>query len=332
MSKKIKNVLKFLLFIGVGVVLFWLVYKDQDFSELFGKIADIRWWWFVPAIIIMMASHVSRAMRWNLLLSSVGDNKPRFINTFFAVMTMYFVNMALPRVGEVTRSGIVARYDKVPFSKVLGTMVTERAMDVLLLLILTVVVIFSQGHVVREFIFNNPDVKDSMGFLLTPMFWMLFALVSVFGLIFIILLAKGKFDRWKVFAKLGEFVRSFLMGIKSVFKLKNPWAFIGHSVFIYLMYFGMLWICFYAFPGLEHLNVMAALTIFVAGSYGMVAPAPNGMGAWHFMTIQTMLIFGVLEGDARLFALVVHGIQMVMLIIFGVISLIGLPIVNRDRM
>jgi uncharacterized protein (TIRG00374 family) len=331
MSKNIKNVLKFLIFVGVGVVLFWLVYKDQDFSELFDKIADIRWWWFVPAIIIMMASHVSRALRWNLLLSSVGDYKPRFINTFFAVMTMYFVNMALPRVGEVTRSGIVSRYDKVPFLKVLGTMVTERAMDVLLLLILTVVVIFSQGHVVSEFISNNPDVKDSLGFLLTPMFWILFALVSVFGLIFIILLAKRKFDRWKVFAKLGEFVRSFLVGIKSVFKLKNPWAFIGHSLFIYLMYFGMLWICFYAFPGLEHLNGMAALTIFVAGSYGMVAPAPNGMGAWHFMTIQTMVIFGVLEGDARLFALVVHGIQMVMLIIFGVISLIGLPIVNRNR-
>jgi len=332
MNSKIKNSLKFVLFAGVGAVLLWLVYRDQDFGELFQKMSEIRWEWLVLAIFVMMASHVSRALRWNLLLESVAHKKPRFINTFFAVLVMYFVNLAIPRLGEVTRSGIVSRYDNIPFSKVLGTMVTERAMDMLLLVLITVVVFFVQGPVVGDFIADNPEFKTQLGFLLKWQFWLGF---TVFGLVMfsiVVLLAKGVFDKYRVFAKTGEFIRSFVQGIKSIFHLKRPLAFIGHSVFIYIMYFSMLWICFPAFPGIESLGGLAALTIFVAGSYGMVAPAPNGMGAWHFMTIQTMIVYGIPEGDAKLFALVVHGLQMIMLLIAGIIATIGLPLVNRERL
>lgn len=332
MSKQLTNVLKFFLFAGVGAVLLWLVYRDQDFGELFQKMSEIRWGWFVLAITVMMAAHVSRAIRWNLLLESVGDHKPRFVNTFFAVLVMYFVNLAIPRLGEVTRSGVVSRYDKIPFSKVLGTMVTERATDMVLLLFLTVVVFFLQGSVVGDFIRENPEFKNQIGFLLSWKFWAVLSLIGIVGLYVLVIIAKGKLDKYTLFAKMGAFVRSFVDGIKSIFRLKRPGAFIGHSLFIYVMYFSMLWICFPAFPGIESLGGLSALTIFVAGSYGMVAPAPNGMGAWHFMTIQTMIIYGIPEGDAKLFALVVHGLQMIMLLVAGLIATIGLPLVNKERL
>ncbi len=332
MNKRLANIIKFFLFTGVGVILLWLVYRDQDFGELFEKMRTIRWGWFVLAIVVMMAAHVSRAIRWNLLLESVGDHKPRFVNTFFAVLVMYFVNLAIPRLGEVTRSGVVSRYDKIPFSKVLGTMVTERATDMLLLVLLTVVVFFLQGNVVGDFIRENPEFKEQLGFLLNWKFWLAFGAFVAAGLYVLVIVAKGRLDKYRLFAKTGEFVRSFVDGIKSVFRLKRPGAFIGHSIFIYIMYFSMLWICFPAFPGIESLGGLAALTIFVAGSYGMVAPAPNGMGAWHFMTIQTMIIYGIPEGDAKLFALVVHGLQMIMLLVAGLIATIGLPLVNKERL
>lgn len=332
MNKQIKNSLKFMLFAGVGAVLLWLVYRDQDFGELFNKMAEIRWEWFVLAMLVMLAAHISRAMRWNLLLESVATKKPRFINTFFAVLVMYFVNLAIPRLGEVTRSGVVSRYDKIPFSKVLGTMVTERAMDMLLLVLLTIVVFFVQGSVVGDFIGDNPEFKTQLGFLLKWKFWLAFSAFSLIMLGLVILIAKGAFDKYRVFAKTGEFIRSFVHGIKSILYLKRPIAFIAHSIFIYVMYFSMLWICFPAFPGIESLSGLAALTIFVAGSYGMVAPAPNGMGAWHFMTIQTMIIYGIPESDAKLFALIVHGLQMILIVIAGLIATIGLPLVNKERL
>ena len=332
MSKQIKNILKFVFFAGIGAVMLWLVYRDQDFGELLQKMSEIQWEWLVLAAFVMMAAHVSRALRWNLLLESVSTKKPRFINTFFAVLIMYFVNLAVPRLGEVTRSGIVSRYGKIPFSKVLGTMVTERAMDMLLLIILTIIVFILQGSVVGDFIGGNPEFKAQLGFLLKWQFWLAFTAFGLVMLSLLVLVAKGTFDKYRIFAKTGEFIRSFLHGIKSIFYLKRPFAFIGHSIFIYVMYFSMLWICFPAFPGIESLGGLAALTIFVAGSYGMVAPAPNGMGAWHFMTIQTMIIYGIPESDAKLFALIVHGLQMIILVIAGLIATIGLPLVNRERL
>ncbi|MFW5767332.1 MAG: lysylphosphatidylglycerol synthase transmembrane domain-containing protein [Bacteroidota bacterium] len=331
-NKRIQNILKFFVFLGIGAVLLWLVYKDQDIGDLFARMRNIRWIWFVPALAIALLSHVSRAMRWNLLLESMGNYKPRLSNTFFAVMTMYFVNLAIPRLGEVTRSGIVSRYDKLPFSKVLGTMVTERATDIIMLLLITIVVMITKGSEVTNFIMNNPGFKENLHFLFSPVFWIIFVLVSLAVLFLLYSVAKGKLDNYKVFKKTGNFLRNFFSGIKAVLRLRNPWKYIGHSLFIFLAYFLMLYLCFPAFDGMENIDIFAALTIFAAGSFGMVAPAPNGMGAWHFMTIQTLLIFGVLEADAKLFALVVHGLQTIMLVVVGLISVIGLPLINRNRL
>lgn len=332
MKKKILKFLKIILFAGLGVFLFSLVYKDFDFKGFFQSLTDISWGWILLAVLVMLASHFSRAMRWNLLLTSVAENgKPRLMNTFWAVMNMYFVNMALPRVGEVTRSSLVSRYDNIPFSKVLGTMVTERAMDVLMLVILVVVVIFAQGAVFSEVILENQDMMSKFGFLFRPWFWIICSLIGIGSLVFIIMIAKGKFDSIAVFKKVGEFIRNFFDGIRSIAKLERPWAFIGHSIFIYLMYFLMLYLCFYAFPYTNDLGLMAALTIFVLGSIGMVVPVPNGMGAWHFITMQALFMYGIPKMHGESFALVAHSAQMVLLIVFGVISFIALPIINRKK-
>jgi uncharacterized protein (TIRG00374 family) len=293
---------------------------------------DIRWGWFIPALSIAMLSHISRAMRWNLLLESMGNYKPRFLNTFFAVMSMYFVNLAIPRLGEVTRSGIVSRYDKLPFSKVLGTMVTERATDMLVLILFTLTVIVTKGSEVSNFILENPGFRENVSFLFSPVFWIGFIILAIAGLYFLYYVAKGKLDKYKVFKKTGDFLRNFIDGLKAVAYIKHRWKYIAHSLFIFVAYFFMLYACFPAFDSLSQLDPLAALTIFVAGSFGMVAPAPNGMGAWHFMTIQSMIIFGVVEADAKVFALVVHSLQTIMLVVMGLISVIGLPLINRNRL
>ncbi|MEA3447869.1 MAG: lysylphosphatidylglycerol synthase transmembrane domain-containing protein [Bacteroidota bacterium] len=332
MNKKIKNTLKFLLFIGIGIVLFWLVYKDQDFAALFHKMKAIKWVWFIPAMLVALLSHIFRAMRWNQLLESMGNYKPRLLNTFFAVLSMYFVNLAIPRLGEITRSGIVSKYDKLPFSKVLGTMVTERGTDFLMLVILTAIALIARGSEMTGFISDNPEFKENVSFLFSPGFWILFVLASVVILISLYYIAKGRLDKYKIFKKTGDFIRNFFSGIKTITRLKHTWRYVLLSVLIFVAYYFMLYLCLPAFDDIPSMQMLSILVVFVAGSFGMVAPSPNGMGAWHFMTIQTMMIFGVLEGDAKLFALVVHSIQTIMLIVLGLISVVGLPIINRKQL
>lgn len=325
-----RHILKFFLFAGFGALLFWLVYRNQDFGELIDKLGSVNYWWFIPAFFMLFLSHISRAARWNMLIEVAG-NKPRLINTFLAVLVGYLANLAIPRLGEVTRCGVVARYDKTAFSNVLGTVVTERIVDLLVLLLLTLIVIFSQGTVVREFLADNPEINDKISFIFSYKFWILVVVAGIGGLVLLYMVAKGKFNRWKLFRKIHKFTMEFMEGIKSIRKVKNIPVFILHSIFIWAMYFFMLYACFPAFEGFEDLTIITALTLFVASSFGMLAPSPNGIGAYHFMTINTLILYGISAADASLFALLVHGLQTFSLLILGLIALVLLPVVNRNQ-
>ena len=130
MNKKLKTAIKIALFIGFGIAIFLLVYKDFDFKEFFSAMSGLNYGWLILASIISLLSHISRARRWQLLLETTGE-KPRFTNTFFAVLNAYFANLAIPRLGEVTRCALISRYEKQDFSKVLGTVVSERLLDLI---------------------------------------------------------------------------------------------------------------------------------------------------------------------------------------------------------
>ncbi len=281
-------------------------------------------------LIFGILSHISRTIRWQMLLNSDGS-KTRFSNTLLAVLNGYFANLAVPRLGEVTRCAIVSKYDKQDFSKVLGTMVTERLTDVLMLLLITGVAFGLQSGQIIQFINNNPDIGLKLEKFTGIPFLISYCLIILIGIIFLIKLLKGKFDHIPALKKLANFIKNFWKGIISLKNVKKPFWFIFHSVFIWGMYFLMLYICFFAFDGFESLGILAALTLFVAGSFGMVAPAPNGVGAYHFMIIQTLLIYGIAEEKAAAFALIVHGIQTFILVVAGFISFILVPVINKDK-
>jgi len=325
-----KNIIKTILFISVGVLLFYLVYKDSDFNQLLQEAKNVNYLWFIPMVVVGMLSHISRSIRWQMLLNSDGS-KVRFTNTFLAVLNGYFANLAVPRLGEVTRCAIVSKYEKQNFSKVLGTMVTERLTDVIVLGLITVAAISLQTNQISDFINNNPDLGDKLDKFTSLPIMIAFAAFSFLGLIFLFMLMKGKFDNIKLLKKLSEFIRSFWNGFLSIRKVKRPLLFIFHSLFIWLMYFLMLYICFFAFDGFNKLGILTALFVFVAGSFGMVAPAPNGIGAYHFMTIQALLIYGVLEEKAEAFALIVHAAQTLILAVAGFTSFILVPILNKEN-
>jgi len=330
MKEKLFTLLRFLVFLSIGLLLFWLVYKDQPMGEIVKALKEANYFWIVIALVFSLFSHLSRALRWNILINSLGY-KPKAINSFFAVMIMYLSNTAIPRSGEIARCGIIKRYEDVPFSKLLGTVVVERAIDFVMLFILLFIVLLTQFPVILQFIENNPTVGDKFAFLGRTSN---LVIVGAFTLMFFaaIFLLRKKMKNTIFYLKIKELLKNFWEGIKTVKSLKKKWQFIAHSLFIWVMYFSMIYVTFWSFEFTSHLALLTGLTVFVMASFGMVAPSPGGIGTWHFMVIETLVIYGIdRTPDANAFAFAAHGTMTLLLIIVGLISLALIPVVNKKR-
>ncbi len=299
-------------------------------NEIVKALKEANYFWIGVALVISLFSHLSRALRWNILINSLNYN-PKPINTFFAVMIMYLSNTAIPRSGEIARCGIIKRYEGVPFSKLLGTVVVERTIDFLMLFILLFIVLITQFPVIIQFVENNPTVGDKFSFLSETTNLII---IGVFSLMFIaaLFLLRNKMKNTIFYLKIKELLKNFWEGIKTVKGLKQKWLFIAHSLFIWIMYFLMIYVTFWSFKFTEHLSILTGLTIFVMASFGMVAPSPGGIGTWHFMVIETLVIYGIERTpDANAFAFAAHGTMTLMLVVVGLISLILIPVLNKKR-
>ena len=328
MKSKIKTGLRVAIFLAIGVFLFWLVYKDQKTDEIIDALKGANYLWIAVSLLLALFSHLSRAMRWNLLINTLGY-KPRFLNTFFSVMVMYLSNTAIPRSGEIARCSILKRYEKVPIPQLLGTVVVERVFDFVMLFVFLFVVLLTQYGVIVEFVQNNPGIETKINSFLQVQYFV-FMFVALVGLAVFTYFFRRKFKESVVYKKLRELLSSFISGIDTVRKMEKKWAFLAHSVFIWSMYFLMIYVTFWSFEFTKHLTVMTGLTVFVMASFGMVAPSPGGIGTWHFMVIETLIIYGIAKTpDANAFAFAVHGAMTLFLLVLGVISLVLLPIFNN---
>lgn len=326
-----KRIIKFFLFFFITLFLFWLVYRDQNWTDLKKVLKeDVDYTWIWVAIAMGILSHIARALRWQLLTRSMGY-RIRFLNSFMGVMIGYFANIALPRMGEFTRCGVVGKYEHVPFSKLLGTVVTERVIDLLILLSLTLVVILTQFRQLGLFLERNEAIERKVySFLHSPWIWVAgVVLLAVLYLSWIIL------KRTPFYVRLKGFGQGLKEGLLSILHVKHKWLFVAYSLFIWLMYYLMFYVCFFCFRFTSDLGPLVALTVFVLSSYGMVAPVQGGIGAWHFMVIASLLIYlpdtpGI-ESLVRTFALLTHGTMTLLYIFLGALCLIVLPLYNAKR-
>jgi len=203
--------------------------------------------------------------------------------------------------------------------------VLERLIDVLMLLLLLLIVVITQFGQVLEFLNNNPEVQKKLH-------KVIYSPLLIGGLFFILLIIwflRHKILASRLMRKIMEYVFQFTEGFKSILKMKKKGAFIFHSFFIWFLYYMMTYCIFFAFDFTSHLSVLAGLTIFVLGSFGMVAPVQGGIGAWHFMVIEGLALYGVSRADGQIYALVAHGSMTILLIILGLIAMLVLPFVNE---
>jgi glycosyltransferase 2 family protein len=334
MRKKIFNILKYILFLAIGVFLFWWLYKDEPFGEYVQAFKKLNYEWIVVSIILGILSQVSRSLRWNMLIRPLGY-RPKFYNTFLSVYGLYFVNLIIPRAGEVFRCTVMTRYEKIPFTKLVGTVFIERMADFITLAILAVVIILSQLKVFVGFFNTHPEMKNK--------FFSLFSLRNIllvilaFGVIILLFFVSRKYFRTKknegnFFAtKVRSIINNFIDGIKSIGKLENKWLFIGHTAFIFLMWLLMLYVIFFAYEPTSHLSIQTGMITFLMGGLAMLAPVQGGIGAWHFMVIETLVIYGIARPEGKIFALIAHATTNLIYLVFGSIALAILPLVNSGK-
>ncbi|MFB6318023.1 lysylphosphatidylglycerol synthase transmembrane domain-containing protein [Saccharicrinis sp. FJH54] len=327
MKKRLLNALKFIVFLGIGAGLLWLYYKDANKEQMLAIIKnEFKIGWIIVSLLLGLISHISRTIRWKLLIEPTGVS-PKLKNTFLAVMIGYFANLALPRMGEIARCGVLSKYEKVSFSTLVGTVMFERAIDIVILLIITLIAVISEHNVFIRYIDAHPSVKEAIaGFIYSPWLW-----VAIAGLILAFIAAHFFLKKSKGYTRIKQILLQIWEGISSIKKMEKRGWFIFHSIFIWFCYYLMNYVCFFAFDFTSSFGPMVGLFVFVMGSYGMVAPVQGGFGPWHALTISALVLFGVKETPAETFALVVHSSMTLMIIIVGFISVIVLPLVNNKK-
>ena len=343
------NFFKFLFFLSIGLGILYWVYLKQNAAyleqcRLDGKTAaacgtlvtkvindfkQVNYWWILLVLMCFMLSNISRAARWNMLLKPLGY-VPKFINSFFTVMLGYFANLALPRIGEVVRAGSLSNYEKIPLDNCVGTVVTDRIMDVISLLIVVGLTFLLEFNTLKEYLVSQMDIYGKIqGLIQNPIIWVLgglFLLGAILSFVF-----KDKLMQSKLVQKVVNFAIGIKEGILSIGKLERPGLFILHSINIWLMYYLMTYICFFAFAPTADLGALPALMVFVFGAFGIVIPSPGGLGTFHFLVVQALAIYSIGEDNAFSFAMILFlSIQIFCNIFFGLLALLFLPRINRN--
>ena len=310
--------------LGAGIL--WFLYKGENMDEI-KQVLDsgIRWPWIVLSFVFAVLSHVARAYRWQQQLRTL-DCKASLNTLSNSVFGNYGVNLIFPRLGEVWRCNYIARREQMSFSVVLGSVVSERIFDVLCIGIISAATILIQIPFFASFFSEHETLAGSLSTLfLTPWLYLGLAVVVLVGW-----LCRKRVMQWRLTQKIVEFAKKLLEGIKTIQGLPNKWFFIFLTFGIWFLYFLNFYVCLFAFECTENVSLLGGLTCFVMGSLGIIVPVQGGTGPWHFMIISTLVLLGIGQTEASTFALVVHALQQVFVILLGLYAVAAIQIDNRS--
>lgn len=325
MNKNLKSALQYIAFTGIGGLLLYFTYKDTPLSELWDQITQAKWWIIAISFIMGYLAIISRGLRWNLLLEPM-EYRAKAWHCIHSVSFGYFANTFVPRSGEVARCVALNQTDDVPVDRLIGTVIMERIVDSCMLLIFLSLAVFSHLDAFAR-LMEFTDVGDGSGVL---KLLMIGGGVVVFLLALFLLLRKHLMK-----SKLVNKVLGFLMGMKdglqSLFKMKRRAAFLGHTFFIWGMYYLMAYIVFFALPDTRHLSMLDGLFIVVAGGLGMVFPSPGGTGSYQYAVMLGFIALGLSEQIGVLFGTIVWATQTIMILSTGLVASLALFLARKKK-
>lgn len=323
------SALKNILFLAIGAVLLWLTFRHQDFSTVFDKILLADPCYIFLSCVCSFAALLSRSLRWLQLIRPLGY-RPRLSSAYHALLFGYLANMAIPRLGELSRCGALRKSDEVPFEKLIGTVIVERLLDVVMLALCIAVTALLEFDRLGGFFMEELIVPAQEKLGQTP-------LLAVMILLLLLLAGWGVYrlfvmaDPPPFIHKIRGILAGVLQGLKSFAQVEQKWLFAFHTIFIWLMYFLMSYLCFLALPDTRQLGAEAALFIMVLGGLGMTAPVQGGIGTYHILVSSGLLLYGLSETDGLVYATLSHTIATGLLIILGIVSMLALFFLVKTR-
>lgn len=312
-----KSILKVLLPLLLGVALVWYSLSQISVSKLFQYFKDADYFWIFIGVSFGLLSHASRAYRWLFMAEPLGF-KPKFANSFMAVYSAYLINLTIPRAGEVARASILSNYEGLPFDKGFGSIVAERVADTIMLLLIIILALFLEFEFIYNFFIEkfNPTTLIILAAILLTIGYTLYLFL--------------KRSTSKLAIKVKDFLSGLIEGALSIFKMKKKWAFIGHTIFIWVMYLSMFYITTLALPELNNVSLAAVLIGFILASFS-IAATNGGIGSFPEAVVIAFLLFNMPEDPSRAFGWIMWSTQTLVIIILGGLSLIYLPIYNRKK-
>ena len=333
MSKNTKSVIQFIVLLGIGILLVWLSFRSvwTEKDKIINSFRNANYFWVTISILIALLSHVLRAFRWNYLLKPAGYSvKPA--NAVGAVLVSYFANYGLPRMGEITRCTLVTKYDNVPFEVALGTVITERIVDMLLLIVIFFLTLFAQFSQLKDlaakYIFDPLLIK--LKAVSANPYQLIFIIGGVILFIAILWFLRKKMSN-SFGGKIGNILKGFAKGLSSVKDMEKKYQFVILSLAIWAAYFYSLYFAMFAFTGTSELGQSECLVLLLFGTFGVVF-TPGGLGVYPAL-ITGLLIYtyGIDEITAFAFPWMTWTSQFILIVVLGSLSLILLPIINKNK-
>ena len=326
-KKIFKKALQIIFPLLLGIFILVWVYRDFNFQRVWEVLANgVDYRWMFVSLVFGVFANLFRGWRWKLALRPLGEY-PKTAHCVYAIFISYASNLIIPRVGEVTRCGVLSKYDDVSFSKSLGTVVSERMVDTLCVGLITGLVLLSQMPVFATFFAETGTNVGRYAEVLTSGHFYLAVLCVAAILVLLFFLVRNI----ALFAKLRGILHNVWQGIVALRDIRPIPLYIVYTLGIWVCYFLEFYLTFYAFEFSTHLGLSTGLVMFVVGTLAVIVPTPNGAGPWHFAVMTMMMLYGVGKEDAGIFALLVHGIQTFLLILLGIYGLSALPFTNKNK-
>lgn len=323
----IQKILKFLLPLAFGIGLILFMMSNIEIDAVMAVIRrGINWWWVMASCVLATLSHVARGIRWRMQLETVGA-RPSVHEMTVSVFGNYGMNLVFPRLGEIWRCNYISSITGLPFTTTVGTMISERIADMLLMGLIALLAFLLQSHVFIDFFAANGGAGEGIVHLITSPWPYLCLLLMALG----VWLGRRYLRHWSPYRYVAGLIANLWKGATSLLDLPHFGPYILWSFILWGLYFVNTWVQFYFFDFTSHLGILAALSVFTMGSLSQLAPVQGGLGAWHFMVIFSLCCYGIGETEAFSFALVSWFLEQGFVLILGLYAMIVTMLTKRSK-
>jgi len=317
----------------IGFGLLFLAFKNIELSHVWIELKQANYSWILGSMFFALLSHYFRAKRWNQLINQM-EYKTSTTTTFYAVMIGYLANLALPRLGEVTRCMVLGKKEKIPFNALFGTVIAERVFDLLILILIIIIVFLAQVDRIGGLL-NRLIIAPLLGDYTNSLQAIFIIFGSLVLLIGIGIIVFRKLKPWlkttMLYEKIDAFLNGFIDGLKSIAKLKQRMLFLFNTLMIWVLYLAMIIFPFYSFEETSVLGIIDGMTVLAIGSLGIIAPVPGGIGSYHFIITELFTqLYDISAQAAVAYATANHAAQTLLVLLAGGISYL-LLLLNKRR-